>query len=51
MSSNVSRQPSGIAFVSTMVKGRNQGTMSNDQGVFSIVVLKRRCDQFYQRRL
>lgn len=26
--------------VSIMVKGRNQGTFSNDQGVFSIVVLK-----------
>ena len=26
--------------VSIMVKGRNQGTLSNDQGVFSIVVLK-----------
>lgn len=26
--------------VSIMVKGRNQGTMTNDQGVFSIVVLK-----------
>lgn len=26
--------------VSIMVKGRNQGTLSNDQGIFSIVVLK-----------
>ena len=26
--------------VSIMVKGRNQGTLSNDQGVFSMVVLK-----------
>lgn len=26
--------------VTIMVKGRNQGTLSNDQGVFSIVVLK-----------
>ncbi|HEY5370360.1 MAG TPA: carboxypeptidase-like regulatory domain-containing protein [Hanamia sp.] len=26
--------------VSIMVKGRNQGTLSNDEGVFSIVVLK-----------
>lgn len=26
--------------VSIMVKGRNQGTLTNDQGVFSIVVLK-----------
>lgn len=26
--------------VSIIVKGRNQGTMTNDQGVFSIVVLK-----------
>lgn len=26
--------------VSIMVKGRNQGTLSNEQGVFSIVVLK-----------
>jgi len=26
--------------VSIMVKGRNQGTLSNDQGVFSIAVLK-----------
>jgi hypothetical protein len=30
----------GLPSVSIMVKGRNQGTMSNDQGVFSIVVLK-----------
>lgn len=30
----------GIPSVSVVVKGRNQGTLSNDQGVFSIVVLK-----------
>jgi len=30
----------GLPAVSILVKGRNQGTMSNDQGVFSIVVLK-----------
>lgn len=30
----------GLPAVSIMVKGRNQGTMTNDQGVFSIVVLK-----------
>lgn len=30
----------GIPMVSVVVKGRNQGTFSNDQGVFSIVVLK-----------
>jgi hypothetical protein len=30
----------GIPSVSIVVKGRNQGTYSNDQGVFSIVVLK-----------
>src|SRR5882757_2141847 len=30
----------GIPAVSIIVKGRNQGTYSNDQGVFSIVVLK-----------
>lgn len=30
----------GIPSVSIIVKGRNQGTYSNDQGVFSIVVLK-----------
>src|SRR5258708_16791076 len=29
-----------IPAVSVVVKGRNQGTLSNDQGVFSIVVLK-----------
>src|ERR1700760_4863870 len=29
-----------IPAVSIIVKGRNQGTYSNDQGVFSIVVLK-----------
>ncbi len=29
-----------IPSVSVVVKGRNQGTYSNDQGVFSIVVLK-----------
>ncbi|HEX3934915.1 MAG TPA: carboxypeptidase-like regulatory domain-containing protein [Puia sp.] len=29
-----------IPLVSVVVKGRNQGTYSNDQGVFSIVVLK-----------
>lgn len=29
-----------IPMVSVVVKGRNQGTYSNDQGVFSIVVLK-----------
>ena len=30
----------GLPSVSIMVKGRNQGTMTNEQGVFSIVVLK-----------
>src|SRR5882672_267074 len=30
----------GIPAVSIIVKGRNQGTYSNDEGVFSIVVLK-----------
>ena len=30
----------GIPAVTVLVKGRNQGTFSNDQGVFSIVVLK-----------
>jgi hypothetical protein len=30
----------GIPAVSIMVKGQNRGTMSNNQGVFSIVVLK-----------
>jgi hypothetical protein len=30
----------GLPSVSIMVKGRNQGTLTNDQGVFSIVVLK-----------
>ena len=30
----------GLPSVSIMVKGRNQGTLSNEQGVFSIVVLK-----------
>jgi len=30
----------GIPSVSIVVKGRNQGTYSNEQGVFSIVVLK-----------
>ncbi len=30
----------GIPAVSIMVKGQNRGTMTNDQGVFSIVVLK-----------
>jgi hypothetical protein len=30
----------GIPSASIIVKGRNQGTYSNDQGVFSIVVLK-----------
>src|ERR1700761_5396161 len=30
----------GIPLVSVVVKGRNQGTYSNDQGVFSIPVLK-----------
>src|SRR5882724_8604021 len=29
-----------IPAVSIVVKGRNQGTFSNDQGVFSLVVLK-----------
>jgi pSer/pThr/pTyr-binding forkhead associated (FHA) protein len=29
-----------LPMVSVVVKGRNQGTYSNDQGVFSIVVLK-----------
>jgi hypothetical protein len=30
----------GIPLVSVVVQGRNQGTYTNDQGVFSIVVLK-----------
>src|SRR5450432_1159319 len=30
----------GIPAVSVMIKGQNRGTLSNDQGVFSIVVLK-----------
>ncbi|HTQ64852.1 MAG TPA: carboxypeptidase-like regulatory domain-containing protein [Puia sp.] len=30
----------GIPAVSIMVKGQNRGTISNDQGVFSIVVMK-----------
>lgn len=30
----------GIPGVSIMVKGENRGTLSNDQGVFSIVVMK-----------
>lgn len=30
----------GMPAVSIMVKGQNRGTISNDQGVFSIVVLK-----------
>lgn len=30
----------GVPFVSIVVKGQNRGTMTNDQGVFSIVVLK-----------
>ena len=30
----------GLPAVSVVVQGRNQGTISNDQGVFSIVVLK-----------
>ena len=30
----------GLPAVSVVVKGRDQGTISNDQGVFSIVVLK-----------
>src|SRR6476660_3789816 len=30
----------GIPAVSIVVKGQNRGTISNDQGVFSIVVLK-----------
>ena len=30
----------GIPSVSIIVKGQNRGTMTNDQGVFSIVVLK-----------
>ncbi|MEO8821144.1 MAG: carboxypeptidase-like regulatory domain-containing protein [Ginsengibacter sp.] len=30
----------GLPAVSIVVKGRDQGTISNDQGVFSIVVLK-----------
>jgi hypothetical protein len=30
----------GIPAVSILVKGQNRGTMTNDQGVFSIVVLK-----------
>jgi hypothetical protein len=30
----------GIPFASVVVKGQNRGTISNEQGVFSIVVLK-----------
>jgi CarboxypepD_reg-like domain len=30
----------GIPLVSVMIKGQNRGSVSNDQGVFSIVVLK-----------
>src|ERR1700739_2772616 len=30
----------GLPAVSVVVKGQNRGTLSNDQGVFSIVVLK-----------
>ncbi|MEI9934131.1 MAG: carboxypeptidase-like regulatory domain-containing protein [Ferruginibacter sp.] len=30
----------GIPAVSIIVKGQNRGTLTNDQGVFSIVVLK-----------
>ena len=30
----------GVAAVNVTVKGQNRGTMTNDQGVFSIVVLK-----------
>src|SRR5438874_10889006 len=30
----------GIPAVSVMVKGQNRGTITNNQGVFSIVVLK-----------
>ncbi len=30
----------GIPAVSVMIKGQNRGTVTNDQGVFSIVVLK-----------
>src|SRR5690242_1665079 len=30
----------GIPAVNVTVKGQNRGTMTNDQGVFSIVVLK-----------
>jgi hypothetical protein len=30
----------GIPAVSIMIKGQNRGTISNDQGVFSIVVMK-----------
>src|SRR6188474_3878770 len=30
----------GIQSVSVMVKGQNRGTITNNQGVFSIVVLK-----------
>ena len=30
----------GIPSVSVIVKGQNRGTMTNEQGVFSIVVLK-----------
>jgi hypothetical protein len=30
----------GIPSVSIMLKGQNRGTLSNDQGVFSIVVMK-----------
>lgn len=30
----------GLSSVSIMVKGQNRGTISNDEGVFSIVVLK-----------
>ncbi|MET0242764.1 MAG: carboxypeptidase-like regulatory domain-containing protein [Flavitalea sp.] len=30
----------GIPYVSVVIKGQNRGTQTNDQGVFSIVVLK-----------
>ena len=30
----------GIPSVSIMVKGQNRGTLTNEQGVFSIVVMK-----------
>ena len=33
----------GIPAVNVTIKGQNRGTMTNDQGVFSIVVIKTKC--------